>query len=75
VESVEIITRGFASPAIESEITAQSRTVMAKTLEESSAEEMRDYGVVKEKIRQDLKRFIVKSTARRPLILPVILEI
>src|SRR5882757_8146803 len=56
VESVEIITRGFASPVIESEITAQARTVMAKTLEESSTEEMRDYGVVKEKIRQDLKR-------------------
>ncbi|MCU1308790.1 MAG: beta-lactamase-like protein [Acidobacteriaceae bacterium] len=75
VESVEIITRGFASASIESEITAQSRDVMTKTLEGSSTEEMRDYGVVKEKIRQDLKRFIVKSTARRPLILPVILEI
>ncbi|MCU1286788.1 MAG: beta-lactamase-like protein [Acidobacteriales bacterium] len=75
VESAEIITRGFASASIESEITAQARDVMTKTLQDSSTEEMRDYGVVKEKIRQDLKRFIVKSTARRPMILPVILEI
>jgi ribonuclease J len=36
---------------------------------------MSDYGVMKEKIRADLKRHIVKNTQRRPLILPVILEI
>src|SRR3954468_8731233 len=75
VESLEIITRALALTSIATEITPQSRDVIAKTLEGSSSEEMRDYGVVKEKIRQDLKRFIVKSTARRPMILPVILEI
>jgi ribonuclease J len=46
-----------------------------QTLELSSEEEKRDYGVIKEKIRQDLKRMIVKATQRRPLIMPVILEI
>jgi ribonuclease J len=75
VQSAEITTRGFASPSVENEITTQALDVMAKTLRESSPEEMRDYGVVKEKIRQDLKRFIVKSTDRRPMILPIILEI
>ena len=45
------------------------------TLDGSSDEERGDYGVIKEKIRQDLKRFIVKHTSRRPLIMPVILEI
>jgi ribonuclease J len=75
VESAEIVTRGFASQSTENELTVRAREIIAKTLEESSAEEMGDYGVMKEKIRQDLKRFIVKSTARRPLILPVILEI
>jgi ribonuclease J len=34
-----------------------------------------DYGVIKEKIRADLKRYIGKTTSRRPLIMPVILEI
>jgi ribonuclease J len=46
-----------------------------QTLEQSSEEEKRDYGVIKEKIRQDLKRYITKNTSRRPLIMPVILEI
>lgn len=75
VQSAEITTRGFASPSVESEITTQALDVIGKTLRESSEEEMRDYGVMKEKIRQDLKRFIVKSTDRRPMILPIILEI
>jgi ribonuclease J len=46
-----------------------------QTLEVSSAEEKTDYGVIKEKIRTDLKRYISKQTQKRPLIMPVILEI
>jgi ribonuclease J len=46
-----------------------------KTLEGSTAEERGDWGVMQEKIRADLKRYISKQTARRPLILPVILEL
>ena len=46
-----------------------------QTLELSSSEEKTDYGVIKEKVRADLKRFISKQTQRRPLIMPVILEI
>ena len=41
----------------------------------SSDEEKADYGVIKEKIRADLKRYISKQTQKRPLIMPVILEI
>ncbi|HUK87436.1 MAG TPA: ribonuclease J [Terriglobales bacterium] len=75
VEAVpEIVTRGFAA-ATENGFLDQARGVVMKTLEESSAEEKGDYGVIKEKIRQDLKRFIGKQTQRRPLIMPVILEV
>jgi ribonuclease J len=75
VESVpEIATRGFA-PAQEDGFLLQARETVLQTLEFSTEEEKRDWGVIKEKIRADLKRYIVKSTARRPLIMPVILEI
>jgi len=46
-----------------------------KTLEASNAEERSDWGVIQEKIRVDLKRFLNKETQRRPLIVPVILEV
>src|SRR5690348_9788987 len=69
----EIVMRGFA--AGEDGFLPVARQVVLQTLEASSDEEKADYGVIKEKIRQDLKRFIVKRSARRPLIMPVILEI
>lgn len=67
----EVVTRGFAA----GDLTEEARGVVLKTLDASTEEERGDYGVVKEKIRADLKRFIQKSTGRRPLIMPVILEL
>jgi len=75
VESIpEIVMRGFAAGS-ENGFVQEARRVVSSTLDNSTAEEKADYGVIKEKIRADLKRFIVKTTARRPLIMPVILEI
>ena len=71
----EIVMRGFSGNASEDGFLDQARLTVMNTLEASSDEERGDYGVIKEKIRQDLKRFIVKNTSRRPLIMPVILEI
>ena len=41
----------------------------------ASPEEKMDWSIVKEKIRVDLKRHLNKQTSKRPLILPVILEV
>jgi ribonuclease J len=69
----EIVTRGFnAGETISIE---RIKEIVTETLDASSAEEKADYGVIKEKIRADLKRYISRQTQRRPLIMPVILEI
>jgi len=70
----EIVSRGFLSED-NKEILAEAKKVVSRTLETSSAEERRDWGVMQEKIRADLKRYLTKQTARRPLIMPVILEV
>jgi ribonuclease J len=70
----EVVARGFASEDT-SELMKGARVVVARTLESSSPEEMMDWGVIKEKVRADLKRHISKQTQRRPLIMPVVLEI
>ncbi len=75
IESLpEIVSRGFAAGE-GSEFMVAARQVVAKTLEGSNKEEKTDWGVMKEKIRADLKRYISKETQRRPLIMPVILEV
>src|SRR5882757_4549037 len=71
--SPEIVTRGFAPD--QDGFVAEAREIVMQTLELSSSEEKADYGVIKEKVRADLKRYISKQTQRRPLIMPVILEI
>ncbi|HEX4593103.1 MAG TPA: ribonuclease J [Bryobacteraceae bacterium] len=71
----EIVSRGFMSFEDGSDLLQQARQVVARTLESSSEEERTDWGVMQEKIRADLKRFLNKQTSRRPLIMPVILEV
>jgi ribonuclease J len=67
----EVIMRGFGG----SDITDQAKELVLRTLDGLSQEQKSDYGMVKEKVRAELKRLIQKTTGRRPMIMPVILEI
>ena len=67
----EVVMRGFGG----ADITDQARELVLKTLDGLSTEQKADYGMVKEKVRAELKRLIQKTTGRRPMIMPVILEI
>src|ERR1035437_886536 len=67
----EVVMRGFGG----SDITEPARDVVLRCLDSLTPEEKADYGMVKEKVRVDLKRLIQKTTGRRPLIMPVIMEI
>ncbi len=71
----EIVTRGFLPSDDGQEILSKAREVILRTIEQSNSEEKADWDVIKEKIRVDLKRFLNKQTSKRPLILPVILEV
>ncbi|MFZ0335164.1 MAG: ribonuclease J [Candidatus Acidiferrales bacterium] len=73
--SPEIVTRGFLPMDDGQELLALARNVILKTMEQSNPEEKMDWSVIKEKIRVDLKKFLNKKTSKRPMILPVILEV
>src|SRR5450755_3851073 len=59
----EIVSRGFMSLEDGTELMQEARQVVAKTLENSTKEERTDWGVMQEKIRADLKRFLTKHTS------------
>jgi ribonuclease J len=59
----------------ETRLLAESRQLVVDTVHQSTIEERGDYTVIKEKIRKDLKKYFLKQTAKRPFILPVIMEI
>jgi ribonuclease J len=73
--SPEIVSRGFVSLEDGSPLMADARAIVLKTLESATAEQRSDWGVMQDRIRADLKKFLNKQTSRRPLILPVILEV
>ena len=67
----EVLMRGFGG----ADIMDEARETVLNTLHGLSAEQKSDYGMVNERVRVDLKRLIQKTTGRRPMIMPVILEI
>ena len=70
----EVVSRGLMSEN-NGELLDGAKEIVMKTFELSNLEERADWSVIKEKIRVDLKRYISKQTSKRPLILPVILEV
>lgn len=71
----EVVSRGFISIEDSAAMMREARQVVLKTLEGSNSEERTDWGVMRDKVRADLKRYLSKQTSRRPLIMPVVLEV
>ena len=69
----EIITRGFLAGEDDS-LLDEVRDLIIATVEGSPIEEVADWGLIKDKIQTDLRRFFRKRTHRRPMILPVVME-
>ncbi|MGE3178830.1 MAG: ribonuclease J [Vicinamibacterales bacterium] len=70
----EIITRGFVMENA-AELLADGARVLGDVIEQASLEERADQGLIKEKVRVELRRFLRKRSGRRPFVLPVIMEI
>jgi ribonuclease J len=70
----EIITRGFVMEDSRA-LLADGARLLAEVVEQSSVEERTDQGLIKEKLRVELRRFFRKRSGRRPFVLPVIMEI
>jgi ribonuclease J len=70
----EIITRGFVMENGQ-ELLADGVRLLIDAMEQTSVEERTDQGLIKERLRVELRRFLRKRSGRRPFVLPVIMEI
>jgi ribonuclease J len=75
VGSPEIITRGVVAEASSEALLADGSRLLADVIGELGIEERTDPGLLRETIRLETRRFFRKRTARRPLVLPVVMEI
>ena len=71
----ELIARGFVTDTESEDILREGSRFIAVVIAEASVEERTDPGLMTEKIRVELRRFLKKRTGRRPMVLPVVMEI
>jgi ribonuclease J len=73
----EIMTRGFVpiSEDGDEHLMAEARRVVAESLADATPEERSDEGLLRVRIQSELRRFLRRRTNRRPLVIPVILEL
>jgi ribonuclease J len=70
----DIITRGFVMEDSQA-LLADGARLLTEVIAQASLEERTDQGLIKEKLRVELRRFFRKRSGRRPFVLPVIMEI
>jgi ribonuclease J len=72
----EVIARGFVVDEGQGPMLFKdaARTI-ADCVSDASVEERTDQGLMTEKLRGELRRFFKKRSGRRPLVLPVLMEI
>ncbi len=71
----DIITRGLVLEPSADELLGEAVRIIGEVLDATSPEERTDRGLVSEKVRAELRRFFKKRAGRRPMVLPVIMEI
>jgi ribonuclease J len=71
----EIVTRGFVDADERAELIEEAGRFVAEAVEARSAEERFDPSLTRERVRQELRRFFRRRTQRRPVVIPVVMEI
>src|SRR3712207_2376495 len=71
----DVISRGFVSPQGANGLVEESIGVVRHTLERTASRHVTDWGELKNAIRRDLASFLSQRTRKRPIILPLIVEV
>lgn len=71
----ELVARGFVPEAEAGNVLEDGSVFLAGVIDDCPAAERTDEGLIKERIRGELRRFLKKRTGRRPMVLPVVMEI
>lgn len=70
----EIISRGFVYVEESKDILEELKKIIITLLDEMEQESKQEWIVVKERVTGALKRYIKKKMERRPMIIPIIIE-
>jgi ribonuclease J len=70
----DIVSRGFMDAGPEAELLREARRIVAEAADGRPSERFSS-DLTKERVRLELRRFLKKRTQRRPMVVPVVMEV
>ncbi|TAL20058.1 ribonuclease J [Patescibacteria group bacterium] len=71
----DIISRGFIQLEKKKELIEQTRERVTRLIRDRDPQSAADENLIKSKIRDDIGQFLFQKTERRPMVLPVVIEV
>jgi ribonuclease J len=71
----DLINRGFVFEDASEDLLEEARERTIRSLEQSARDEVSDPGVLSQTIRSGLRKYFMETTKRKPVIVPVIMEV
>ena len=75
LSGADIVSRGFVYVKEAEKLMAEARAVATRSVEAALAKRVNDFAQIRNSIRDDLAKFIFKETKRKPMILPIIMDV
>ena len=75
ISGPDIVSRGFVYVRESGDLMDDIRSLSLDILEDCSRRNIHEWGVIKNLIKDDVAKLILKSTGRSPMILPILMEV
>lgn len=74
-QSPDVISRGFVFMKGSEKLAEDTRALVTKIVNTRNAKDIEQWGSVRDKIRDDVGAFLFQKTEKRPMVLPVMIQV
>ncbi len=71
----DIVSRGFVYVRESEAMMEEARKLVERVLEDCADRHVRDWGTLKQNVKDELSRYVYRKTQRSPMILPILMEV
>lgn len=71
----DVISRGFVFMKGSEKLAEDTRALVVKIVNSHNAKDIEQWGLVRDKIRDEVGKFLFSKTEKRPMVLPVIVQV
>ena len=75
VSGPDIVSRGFVYVKESEELMQRVKEIAFSAIEKAMSRKTRDFAAIKAHVRDDVAKFIFKETKRKPMILPILMDV